>query len=269
MRCGGPELRCRARNASNEPMRRRIRLGWIVARLAPLLLLATVPPPHARLPGVGSSDTRTPVDITQPPWSGVLRLLVPGVGGCTAILVAPRLALTAAHCLWIDRTGRYVQPEAIHLLSGYDRAHFGGLTLANGYRVAPGWDASRLAATRGEDAALVSLAAPLGKATQALRVLDGWPPPGTMVALPGFNRDRREAVEADLGCRIIAETRALLIHDCDATLGTSGAPLLIHGPDGVWRVAGMQVAVRPFGRGGVAVPAASLQALLGSPGERP
>ena len=67
--------------------------------------------------------------------------------------------------------------------------------------------------------------------------------------LGGYNQDRAEVIEADTACHVVTAGPALLVHDCAGTRGTSGGPVLMRGPDGVWRVAGMQVgALQPVRR---------------------
>jgi protease YdgD len=220
-----------------------------VSRALPLAALAAAP-----LPGVGPADGRVLVDATAPPWSALARLQIPGVARCTAVLVGQRTAFTAAHCLWSRRLGRFVPPEMVHLLTRYDAGLFAGHAIASGYRIAP--DA---------DVALVTLATPL----DAPPVLAFAPPPpaGTMAMLGGYNRDRAEVIEADIACHVTGMTNGLIRHDCAATYGTSGAPLLVRGPDGAWRIAGLQEGAFRDRSGGVAVPAATLQAMLNA-GER-
>jgi protease YdgD len=36
---------------------------------------------------------------------------------CTGTLVAPRTVVTAAHCLWVGHTDRWVKPDDVHSLS--------------------------------------------------------------------------------------------------------------------------------------------------------
>ena len=54
----------------------------------------------------------------------------------------------------------------------------------------------------------------------------------------------------------------LLVHDCAGGAGTSGAPLLQLGGDGIWRAIGVQVAEHPKKRESYAVPAATLEAVI-------
>jgi protease YdgD len=74
--------------------------------------------------------------------------------------------------------------------------------------------------------------------------------PGTAVALAGYNQDRAQLLVADADCHLIGTVRspdggAFFTHDCAATRGTSGAPLLARHGDG-WEVVGINIAA---GRG--------------------
>ena len=223
-----------------------MRTRWLAGPLL-LVLLAAGP-----LPGVGPTDGRRLVDPAVAPWDALARLQVPGTVRCTAVLVAPRLALTAAHCLWSARLRRFVPPDMVHVLTRYERGRFAGHALAASWRIAPD-----------SDVAAVTLAGPIGHAVLALAPA---PAAGTPAMLGGYNQDREEVIEADSDCRILADDGRLLRHDCAGTHGTSGAPLLVRGADGAWRVAGIQTGAIVGGRGGIAVAAASLQAWLAEPG---
>lgn len=217
-----------------------------------------------RLPGLAEVDPRVPIDTRSPPWSVLLRLSVPGGPRCSAVLLAPRLAATAAHCVWNPRTSAYAPPGSVHLLAGYHSGEHVAHAVAQTYRVAPGYDPAHPGDTRGADLAVLLLAAPLPGGPLGLLEADS----GTRAAaLGGFSQDRAQAALADPGCRVLGRAadaggRPLLAHSCAATRGASGGPLLGQAPDGSWRLLGL--AVGAFGPtvGGVAVPAAAIREML-------
>ena len=78
-----------------------------------------------------------------------------------------------------------------------------------------------------------------------LPLFDGGIAGGMVVALPGYNQDRAQLLIGDLACRIlrIGEWPAgarYLAHDCAATRGTSGAPLLARRDSG-WAVVAINI----------------------------
>src|SRR5256885_17190108 len=74
--------------------------------------------------------------------------------------------------------------------------------------------------------------APLPLATVA-------PASGLPIAIGGYNQDRAQLLMADPECHIGIVTRrpggTLLLHDCSATRGTSGGPLLTRENGGLAR----------------------------------
>ena len=233
--------------------------------LAALLLAGSTLAAAPMLPGMGGPDPRLRVEASQPPWRAVARLQVPGIARCTAVMVAPRVAVTAAHCLWSRRLGGWVPPGSVHLLTGYAAGAFSAHLLAADYRIAPGYDPAKPDTTRGADLALVFLTEP---AADVLALAPESPRPGTAAVLGGYNQDRAEVIEADTHCAVTALARdgggrPLLLHDCSATRGTSGGPLLIHDKEGRLALAGVQVAARTTRAGGVAVPVEVVRRLLG------
>lgn len=215
--------------------------------LAPAMAFAQ-PTPRA---GLGMAEAREAVDAASPPWSSLVRVQSEAGGTCTGVLVAPDRVLTAAHCLVATRTRAWLRPERVNLLAGYDRGTFGGHAVASSY-VTGSYDPVA-GGPHGADWALLRLATPL--TAPALPVVAA--APGMAAMLGGWQRDRAHALLADTACRIEARARdaagPLLVHGCAATRGSSGGPLLVR-VDGIWTVAGVQVAARGEARGGIAVP---------------
>jgi protease YdgD len=228
---------------------------------------AAVPPLSPVLPGLGQHDPRRVTDPHAVPWGGVARLQIPGISRCTAALIGPRLALTAAHCLYGDRLGHFLPPASVHVLAGYAHGVYAHHSIAVALHIAPGYDPLHPGATRAADFALVTLAQPLVAQDQTL-ALDRQPVRnGDALMLGGYSQDRAEILTADTACHAIGHLilpggPALLRHDCTGTRGTSGAPVLRRGADGEWVIAGLEVAASAGEAEGLAVPAEALLALI-------
>ena len=220
----------------------------------------------AGLPSVGGNDRRMMVDPGTMPWAALARLQVPGASRCTAFLVDPKTAITAAHCLYSRRLGHFVPAGSVHVLVGYDRGSFTRHAVAASFTTAAGYDPATGPTAGVLDLAVVRLAQPVAAADRTLSLVDGTLLPGTPLMLGGYGQDRAEAILAAAACTVQgyagAGTTAMLAHDCEGTRGTSGAPVLARDAAGAWRVAGVQVAGRMSGAGGSAVPAAAIRPLL-------
>jgi len=199
------------------------------------------------------------VDAAVAPWRSLARLQIPGENRCTAVLIGPRTALTAAHCLWAWRTHRFVAAGSVHVLTGYAFGNFARHSVAVSYRLAAGNTEAQPTAPE-TDIAVVTLAEPIGSAPLPLAPAD--PAIDTPVMLGGYNQDRGEVIEADRHCHILGAVPDRLVHTCAGTHGTSGAPLLAQAADGSWQVVGLQVAAFTEHAGGLAVPVSRLRLVL-------
>jgi protease YdgD len=114
---------------------------------------------------------------------------------------------------------------------------------------------------------VLTLDRPLGTPDRVVPLLATVPPPRVALMLGGYQQDRPEVLLADGGCRVLGMSArgpsGMLLHDCAATRGASGAPVLARRPEGSWAVAG--VASRSAAAAaamGAAVPAAGILAAL-------
>ncbi len=226
------------------------------ALLAALLLLpatARADRPLPALPGLGPAAQRVLVDRDAPPWRAIGRVQTELGERCTGFLLAPALVATAGHCLYLPEVGHDIAPQHVHFLRGVEldtwRAHAQALRLT----VPPGYDPRREGETMTLDRAFLTLDHPAGDAADLLRVAAAMPPPGAALVLGGYDQDREEHLTADLHCHLVDVEGGLIRHDCAATRGTSGAPLLVETAPGEWRVIGIEVASYPDRPGGFAV----------------
>lgn len=236
------------------------RTSFILATI--LCLSACLPAPargqeHAfpTRPGIGPGDARHPVDMNALPWRAIGRVQTELGGRCTGFLLAPTIVETAAHCLYIYRTDRFILPRDVHFLRAYSRGNFSAHSRVKSFLIPPGYDPHREAETAGFDRATLFLSQPVVTPADVLRVTRQTPHIGDGVTLGGYEQDFGEIVISDTACHVTGTGRdgggrLLITHDCDATRGSSGAPLLTE-KDGQWEVIGVQVLANA-GKGGAA-----------------
>jgi len=234
-----------------------MRLGGLVVAAAIIAAaghtLATELP---LLPGIRDTDGRVVVDPNAAPWNAVVKVQTNIGTRCTGTLVGPATVLTAAHCLYNRRTRAPLQPVSLHVLLGYQRGKFRWHRLVSRYTVGPGFD-GEAKPPQTSDWARLELTEPVPDAVAPLPIAAEPATSGLSIALAGYNQDRAQLLMADADCHIGIVTRrpggTLLLHDCSATRGTSGGPLLTRA-NGGWRVVGLNIGAGELANIALAVP---------------
>ncbi len=222
------------------------------------VLFDTVASAHG-LPGIGTADRRRPVAVDRPPFDSLVRVQTELGGRCTGFLVAPTLVMTAAHCLFQPKVRAFLQPDAVHVLASYRAGTYRAHARAIRFLIPDSYRPFVEDGTAGADRAVLVLDRPVGTAAQALK-LQPVPALPAPIRLAGYGQDRDELALESPACTASAlvadgQGRPLLAHDCQATSGTSGAPLVWRRPDARWVAIGVQIEARTGAAGGLAVPA--------------
>lgn len=214
--------------------------------LCALTLLATASGSAAQ----NGNPSRERVDIAEAPFSAIAQVNVPGSSRCTGVLVAPTLAVTAAHCLYDRVNGRFVRPDTVHLVLGYDRGSYTFVTVGRAIHLDPAQDGSRTAEGASRDWALVELSEPAPAGSPPMPLATESPEPGARVLAAGFGRDRAHALTAAHDCSLQGRTgNGLLVAACPIIAGYSGGPMI----DGRGRLAGVLVATTTADAGSLAI----------------
>jgi protease YdgD len=195
------------------------------------------------LPGIGAVDRRVAEDPAQVPWNAIAKVQTTIGTRCTGALIAPRVVLTAAHCLYNHLNRALLQPVSLHVLIGATRGAYRWHRLVTRYTVGPGFSGNAVG-PQYSDWAELELSDPIPTLVAPLRIVTEVPPPGTPIALPGYSQDHAQVLMADVDCRVTRAVgpiaRSFITHDCDATRGTSGGPLLLR-QGGGWVVIGINI----------------------------
>ena len=210
---------------------------------------------------VTGSIHREAVDASAYPWSAIGKLFNEAGGACTGVIIARDKILTAAHCIYSDRTRRFLPASSLHFMVGYRSGRSTAHARVARYEVGAGYDPRRWTETMQADWVILTLTENLPEEIEPLKLRQDAAPSGTKAIIAGYPQDRAHMMTADRNCELGGDDGGKLVfHTCRGMRGYSGAPILVSTSDNEVQVAGIHIAMSRRGgtRTMIAVPAQAI-----------
>ena len=177
----------------------------MVGKLTRCLLaaaLGTIAPVAAADTDVTGSVHREAVDVASYPWSAIGKLFNEAGGSCTGAIIARDKILTAAHCVYNERTRRFLPASALHFMVGYRSGQAAVHARVASYEMGAGYDPLRWTETMDSDWVILTLTENLPEEIAPLKLSQAAAPAGTRAIIAGYPQDRAHKMTADRDCAL-------------------------------------------------------------------
>lgn len=218
----------------------------LIGALAACLMLAS---PDGATAGDPSANVKS-----VPGWEAVGRLNIAGQNMCTGALIAPNLVLTAAHCLYDQKSGRAVKPRSIKFEAGLNGRHVKAARKVSKVVVHPEYRFQLHGQTQlGHDIAVLRLDRPISSSEIQPFALAASPQRGDSVGVLSYTYVQATRPRLEQPCQVLARQNDTLVMSCLVEFGASGAPVLAVNPGYAPRVVSVVSAKAAMGNKRVSI----------------
>lgn len=159
-------------------------------------------------------------------WEAVGRLNLDGRAHCSAALVATRHVMTAAHCLFGDGESEVDLSKLTFQAGLRDGEAIATRNVTRAVVLKDYRDAKPGSFERTRyDVGLLELAEPIPISEADPFPLGRGATEGRRVTVLSYGRGRMNAMSREIGCTVLADLRGVVAFDCQASPGSSGAPI--------------------------------------------
>ena len=205
----------------------------MIMRLLPALILSFVcsvitvfGAPHAALAQSELVSLERLDQVRE--WRAVGLIEIGRTGTCTGTLIDADLVLTAAHCL-VREDGSKHDPETLVFRAAFQHGQQAAVVRGAATAIPPTYDPTGDPVANGfaVDVGLIRLNRPvLSTQVRPFRVVNLLST-DDMLAVVSYGQGRNDAPSLQSSCEMLGVQRGVVIMDCEATFGSSGAPIFV------------------------------------------